>query len=512
MTNGGIQSKTGGDAKKFFSKTVVNPFRRLPRFFRPEYDMSLGVNPKSEMRFQKTNVRGKKATDNIDKDELGSVIDWGSADKVHYDGQKIHAYVGDEIGKTTEVDVYERWEVVRYCLLSDEGQVIGKALLTTTVEKLDSDKDGVQDAFKLLWNESNQNSRKENGTTASGLYRFFMSARRTRHFDKFGYPDEILTEREILSDREGVKHNPRSLFARIRKEPITIDEAFSIDADTCIFNSFNIAIRNKQLELNPIFKRGIWFYKDENSNLVKWRDVTDKERIFHWKVTTDFIKDADSNKFTMEGSLKKPAMTHIGVIGIDGYSNSQGGKKWGSKASAWMGYKVGNGNIKKVFGHLYGRPKEKDTLNEQVMLAAEYLGFQAGFEHNSDDYYSYFKRHNNILYLSIYPKILIDPIKFEETERHRGVPTTPYSLIKQADLGVNYFENNCDDIDFETLLDDAPTFDPDDRTKSDITVSFLIWNALATDTAEKPKQQKDPLIKIYGQQQQKLGNPALAEY
>jgi len=40
MTNAGIQSKTGPDAKKFFSKTVVNPFRRQPRFFRPEYDTS----------------------------------------------------------------------------------------------------------------------------------------------------------------------------------------------------------------------------------------------------------------------------------------------------------------------------------------------------------------------------------------------------------------------------------------------------------------------------------------
>ena len=51
--------------------------------------MSLGVNPKTEIRFQKTNVRGKKAEDNIDKDELGSMVDWGSADPIHYDGQKI---------------------------------------------------------------------------------------------------------------------------------------------------------------------------------------------------------------------------------------------------------------------------------------------------------------------------------------------------------------------------------------------------------------------------------------
>ena len=65
MANGGVQSKTGNDAKKFFGKTVVNPFRRLPKFFRPIYDTSLGATPKSELRFQKPNVRGKKSDENI---------------------------------------------------------------------------------------------------------------------------------------------------------------------------------------------------------------------------------------------------------------------------------------------------------------------------------------------------------------------------------------------------------------------------------------------------------------
>jgi hypothetical protein len=511
MTFAGIQSKTGKDASKFFGKTVVNPFRRLPKFFRPEYDMSLGVNPKSEMRFQKTNIRGRKAESSVGKDELGGGIDHQPSDKVAYDGQKLHRYVADECGKTVEADIYERHEVVRYCLMDDEGKIIGKALYTTTVEKIDSDRDGVQDAFKLLWNESNQNSRKENGTTASGLYRFFMSAKRTRYFDKYGFPDEARTEREILSDREGVKHNTRSLFARIRKEPLTIEEAFSIDADSCIFNSFNIGARIKQLELSPVYKRSVWFYRDSNSQKVKWRDIQEKERQFHWKITEGLIEE-ESNQFSMEGSLKKPSRTHIGAIAVDGYSNSQGGQKWGSKASAWMGWREGNGHRKKVFGHLYGRPQEKDTLNEQVMLAAEYLGFQVFWEHVSDDYYQFFKRHGNLLYLGLYPKILIDPIKLEETERHRGVPTTPYSLTKQADLGMTYFENDWQDIDFEVLLDDAPTFDPNDRTKSDITVSFLIWNAVVSETVVKPAPPKDPLIQIYGQKNRRVTNPALAEY
>lgn len=499
MTFGGIQSKTGKDASKFFSKTVVNPFRRLPKFFRPEYDMSLGVNPKSEMRFQKTNVRGKKSESSVSKDELGGGIDHQPSDKVAYDGQKLHRYVADECGKSIEVDVYERHEVIRYCLMDDEGKIIGKALYTTTVEKIDSDKDGVQDAFKALWNESNQNNKKENGMTGSGLYRFFMSAKRTRYFDPYGYPNIEKTEKEILSDREGVKDNQRSLFARIRKEPLTIEEAFSIDADKCIFNSFNIAKREKELESNPIYKRSVWFYRDEATQKVKWRDITSRERSFHWKVT-ELVPEGEDNKILSEGGLRKPGRMDFGAIGIDGYSNSQGGNKWGSKASAWIGvrYNVLNPNkTNKAIGHLYGRPTEKSTLNEQVLLACEYYGFQAYFEHNSDDYFSYFKERGKIEYLGIYPKILIDPVKIETAERHRGVPTTPYSLTKQADTGIAYFEDSCDKIDFEVLLDDSKDFDPNDRTKFDITVSFLILICVLLEKPNKLPPIKKPLIKIY---------------
>ena len=147
---------------------------------------------------------------------------------------------------------------------------------------------------------------------------------------------------------------------------------------------------------------------------------------------------------------------------------------------------------------MWGRPAEKDTLHEQVLLAAEYYGFQAFYEHNSDDYDSYFKQRGRRLYLGIYPLILIDPVKLKkETERHRGVPTTPYSLTKQADLGVSYFENDWVEIDYQELLDDAKTFDPDNRTKSDVTVSFLITNAVLSEATIIPPPKKYPLVKVY---------------
>lgn len=496
--NGGMQSKSGKDAKKLFSKAVVDPFRRLPKFFRPEYDMSLGVNPKTEMRFQKTNVRGRKAEDAASKDELNSTIDWESADEIAYDGTKQIAYFCDEWGKTKDANVFERHEVIRYCLLDHEGRIIGKALYSTTVEQVDNESNDIDVSAKQLWDASNQNKRQENGHTESGLYRFFQTADEAKNFDKYGFPDVEANIKSILADREAAKNNPRQQAARIRKEPRNVDEAFMVNSDKCIFNPVNIAEREKFLTSNPITKRSIWFYRDENTQEVRWRDIIPKEAGFHWKVSPEFpLSPEFANKFTREGTWKKPANTDFGAIAIDGYSNSQGGQKWGSKASAWVGQRKANGRKKKAIGHLYGRPNEKDLLHEQVMLCSEYLGILAFYEHNSDDYYSYFKLRGKLLYLGIYPKILIDPIKFEKTERHRGVPTTPYSLTKQADLGVSYFENDCDDIDFEVLLEDAKTFDPDDRTKSDITVSFLILNAVLSEVVVKPPPKKNPIVDVY---------------
>jgi len=496
MTNGGIQSKTGSDAKKFFAKTVVNPFRRLPKFFRPEYDMSLGVNPKSEMRFQKTNVRGKKAEENVDKDELGSVIDHQSADTVAYDGQKLHRYVADECGKTTEVNVYDRHEVVRYCLLDDEGQIIGKALYTTTVEKLTTEKDGVQDAFKLLWEESNQEKRQDNGTTSSGLYRFFMSAKRTRNFDDFGFPDEEKTLAQILADRDTVKNNQRALSARIRKEPLTIDEAFSTDSDKCIFNVMNIGAREAYLKENPKLKRHVIFYRDIDQ-VVRWREINDKEEDFHW-VITQFPQAGEENKHTYDVKTRKPARVSDGAIAIDGYSNSQGGK-YGSKASAWIGRRYDLLNPEhtgKAIGHLYGRPQIKETLHEQVLLAAEFYGYQAWYEHNSDDYLSYFRDRGRVGYLGSYPLSTIDPAKRETAERHKGFPTTPFSLTKQTDVGIMYFESHIDSIDFENLLEDAKKFDPNNRTDYDITVSFLMLIVCLMEPVQK-QIKREALVKSY---------------
>lgn len=501
MVNGALQSKTGNDAKKVFGKAIVYPFRKFPRFFRPEYDMSLGINPKTEIRFQQTNIRGKKAEDSIDRDELGSMIDWGSADPVHYDGQKLHRYFSDEWGKTTEANIFDRHEVIRYCLLDEEGKIIGKALYSTTVEKLESDKDGVQEAARQLWEASDQNNREENGLTQSGLYRFFQTSDEGRNFDIYGRPNIEKTIKEILADRESVRNSPRALSARMRKEPRTIDEAFSEDGDKCIFNIINIMERESSLKDRPVYKRKILFEMDVEKQKVRWRDVRKGEEDFCWYLSEDAqLGLFEDNKIIREGTTIKPGRTKFGAISVDSYSNSQGGRKYGSKASAWIGRKREidkPDNTNKAVGHLYGRPKEKDDLHKQVMLASIYFGYQVWFEHNSDSYDAYFRDRGKRHYLGLYPLSCIEPLKRETTDRHRGIPTTPYSLTTQHDNGIAYFENYCHLIDFEELLSAAKKFDPYDRTKFDAVVSFLILITVLNEPTYLPIPKKSPLVQIY---------------
>ncbi len=503
MTNGGIQSKTGKDARKVFSKAIISPFKKLPKFFRPEYDMSGGLTPKTELRLEKTNVRGKKAEDNLDKDELGSLIDFETSDTIAYDGQKLQRYFCDEWCKTTEVNVYDRHEVIRYCLMDDTGKIIGKALYSSTVEKLDTDRDGIQQAAKTLWDDSDQLNRKENGRTASGLYRYFMTADRGRNIDIYGIADEAKTVKEILADRESVKHNPRSLTKRIKKEARTIDEAFSDDDDDCIFNLPNINARKKELRENPVYKRCVQYYRDPLDQTVKWKDVDPTKTELYWSHTAEC--DLSPNKkdtFRYESEVRVPSNSDKGVIGIDGYSNTQGGKQYGSKLSGWMFAKFDTNNPEKTgkfIGHIYGRPNEKDDMHNQILLCAEFHGFTVYYEFVADDYFTYFKNRGRVGYLGLFPLISIDPIKLKKdnVERHRGFPTTEFALTKQNDAMMSYIENYCDKIDYIELLEDLPKFRPYKRTPQDRTVSAMITLVSSMEPVRKPPPQKRPLIRIY---------------
>jgi hypothetical protein len=486
--NGGIQSKTGADAKKVFAKAVVQPFKNLPRFFRPEYDMSLGVTPKSELRFQQTNVRGRKAEGALDKEELGSLIDFQSADIVAYDGQKLHRYFGDEWAKTVEANVFDRHEVIRYCLLDDEGNIIGKALYSSTVEQLESEKDGVQEAAIQLWEASDQSKKGEDGRTASGLYRFFMTADRARNFDVYGEPDVEKTVKAILADRKTVENDRRALAARKRKEARTIEEAFYAGNDRCEFNAELLQKQFQMLQVTPSVLRKIRFFehtkvikadvphaKDRKIREVKWMD----DQMGNWLILEE---PEERNKFTHHNDIIIPTNTLKYCIGVDTFrighadEGSQGTICVFKKSNVINGVETGNYPV----AFYSGRPKLIQHLYDEVIKACMFYGCKVNFEISAGDFfYGYFFDKDCLDLLYWTPAK--DPNK--KTPLKPGTESaSPFELAAQLEAAKLYvdgndplaYNGNIDKIKFPTLIQQLIRYNHAERTPFDEVIALMM--------------------------------------
>lgn len=490
MTNGTIQSKTGADAKKVFAKAVVDPFKKWPRFFKPEYDLSGGVTPKSELRFQNTNVRGKKAEENLEKEELGSLIDFYSADALATDGQKVHRKLDDEWAKTIECNIYDRHEVTRYCLMDDEGRIIGKVLYTSTVEVLETEKDGVQEAAIRLWNDSDQLNKGDNGRTASGLYRFFMTADRAKNFDKYGDPDVQKTIREILADRETVKHNQRSWAARVRKEARTIKEAFYAGNDRCEYNAENFSNQIQELEDNPVYWRQsrLVLKKKTIPSVVIGKKAKETREI-------GFMDDEKSgwfiletpinpNKFEDRGGYLEPKNTMLYQIGVDttqdriAVNGSNPAIVVFKKSLIIDGIETGNYPVA-----LWISPTRLDIhFDEEVMKASLWYGCKANYEiDRRTDFYRYFCNQKCQAFLTWTPTALINPLKKKNFKLEYGSRSgDPFQLAQMLQISKLYADGDSNEaynghvhrIKHIGLLQQGLEYDHLDRTKSDLWVAF----------------------------------------
>ncbi|MFD2922044.1 hypothetical protein ACFS6H_20150 [Terrimonas rubra] len=470
----GIQSKTGTDAKKFFAKAVVRPFKRLPDFFRPEYDKAQGLTPKTELRFQQTNVKGKKAAETLEKDELESMVDFQSSDAVAYDGQKLHRAVNDEFAKTVEVNIYDRHDVVRYCLLDDEGKIIGKALYTSTVEKLETEKNGVSDAARQLWTDSDQNNRQQNGQTISGLYRFFMPADRTRYFDRFGFPDEKKARQAILLDRESVKNDAKRLSARIRKEPLTIEEAFRADGDKCLYNSENLNNQRDFLSWNQdIVERGNFMWKEgKRDTEVVWK----KSSNGRWLMLKGFNpKKEETNQVEQVGNQFYPKNNIRFGSAVDPYDHNQTEDNYKRSMAASLvkqknnPYNFSDPMIGAYICRYYARPATAAAMYEDMIMQCRYFGISILAESNRPGIISYFRDRNHGAFLMHLPGY-----------KEPGIPSTQENKRQASELIEATIEDNCDKIFFIDVIEDLLVFDINKTQKFDLAMAAL-WTEIACD-------------------------------
>jgi|SRR5580692_5756150 len=482
--NGGMQSKTDNDAKNLFKGKIVTPFRRLPDFFRPEIDAYAGNSPDKELKFVLTPRKGKKLMEDFGGMGLNSFINYLSAEQYAYDGWKLHRYLGDEIGKTDSVDVYERHQVVKYCLRVGK-KWIGKCLYTTTVEKLKDDKTTKTAAFKHLWKDSDPEERDANGHTMSGLYRYFTPAFEMYEFDIYGMPLIEEGKTFYLNTRAGLAHNPRLLAGEISKNPFTETELFYDAAEKCLYDAMKL---NIQLE-NISWKENL----TEKGNFV-WRDGVkfgkvdwEKSRNGRYTICTgfNFKKADDANRVLKQGDSYIPNNNFAFSMGCDPFKYDKVKDNRRSDCAAFVYQKFDLADPGNPFNDAFVckytyRAATTGFQYEDLLKMAWYFGCQILFERNIDNWRDYFINNRCQHFLMKLPG-----------EDDYGLYSDGRGKMIQllSDYTEAYINEFIHKVFFSDLIEEWLEFDPGDTTKFDRSIGAGM--TLIASKKHKPRNQSD---------------------
>lgn len=498
----GIQSKTNDDAKGMFLK-LVQRWQRFPVFMKP---LDEGTkSPKSELRFFEPSTTSRKETVKEYKEAINSWIDFKSTVKGAYDGYKLHTYIMDEAAKNPpDCDPYETWDIVKFCLLNG-SKIIGKALITTTVESTESFT--ASQSYKRMWDDSNPNEKKPNGRTTSGLYRYYnpgymgyygTDENGISFIDEYGYSRQELTKEFILRGREGLSGN--KLSSQIRKLSLTVTEAFMSDGEKCYFNAHNIENQKTWLkEYAPkSLVRRITFFRRENGE-VDWRH--DEKGCF--QMVWDFPDKKMANKHSKKDGFKSPTNTDFGSIGVDPYSFTETVSGKQSMGVAYMFIKGNpldpeNSNFAAI--RYADRPPRKSIFYDNICMMAEYFGVKINYEADINDFIEYYENIGKHHYLMTRPKSSIDPNRRSKSIKKQigTLSKDQFALQRHFDLVNLYVEDHCEKIYFMELLDDLLRYDHYKRTKSDDTVAFGMALLGSSELLKVIKQQsKLQIIKVY---------------
>jgi hypothetical protein len=441
------------------------------------------MTPKGDLRFFKTNKRGAVEDSFAEKIELESAITFKSSDKFAYDGMKIHRYLADEAGKTKNVDVYERHQVVQFCLQQEEN-IIGKALYTTTVEEME---DGGE-SFKALWQASDQNKKNTNGRTKSGLYQYFMPAYKTLFYDKYGIPDEEKAKEFYMGERNALMDDNRALASFIRKNPFTIEEAFFSEAESCIYDA--LALNRQKESITWIDKKELYLQGD----FVWEKAERDTRVLFVEKANGKFKVHSKANvhdhtfynQVEDYGTKKVPKATKSYAIAVDPFDHSitTSNERSDGAGYAYRRYDAIDELSETFLVQYINRPDKAEIFYEDMIKLAHFFGCEVLSEDNKVGLIKYFEYRGYERFLT----------KMPNASKY-GISATVKTHQQIAEETESYITDNLKKVIFTELLDDWLHFNINKTTKFDAAMAagYTLIAASKSKFAQKAEQK----VKLY---------------
>ena len=498
----GILSKTGADAKKMFTDKVVPIANRLPFFFKPIQD---GMDkPKTELAFRipASKITKKNMYDAVDEELYGldTTIDWKNTDENSYDGEKLLLLVHDESGKWIKPNnILNNWRVTKTCLRLG-SKIIGKCMMGSTSNALSKGGDN----FKKLYEDSNIETRNENGQTKSGMYSLFipMEWNMEGFIDKHGMPVFHKPETSVLgvdnemisngaidywqAEVDSLNKDADALNEFYRQFPRTESHAFRDESKTSLFNLTKIYQQidyNDSLIIEQHVTRGKFYWQD---------GVKDTTVIFSPDPKGRFKVSWMPNKNITNQKYKKynyyfPMNEHIGAFGCDSYdiSGTVVGRGSNGALHGLTKFNMEEAPSNEFFLEYVARPQTAEIFFEEVLMACVFYSMPILIENNKPRLLYHFKNRGYRGFCMNRPDKHFN--KLSKTEKELGgIPNTSED-VKQShasaiesyiekhigiDLTGTYRETtDMGSMYFTRTLDEWARFDINNRTKFDASIS-----------------------------------------
>ncbi len=493
----GVQSKTYPDAKDLFSEKIILAWHGLPIYFSPKFDSKL--YPSSEINFRDPKLKEEDVVQ-FESAELNSWIQARPSVYTAFDGAKLHFYLLDEAGKIEEMLVTQTWRVAKQCLRV-RGEIIGKALITSTVEE--TTKGGLKE-FKKIWDASNREKTKLNklGQTESGLIPYYKPAQETFVFDQYGFSiigepllhqkrwrfehgdkdwekgGQELVDIEINSQKDAIERQKT-----IRMYSRNLREAFRTDVKHCHFNLGKIDARLDDFSYgNDLVVVGNLVWKDGVvDSTVEFREQANGRWQFK-KTVLDWLIANSNNVKNMGGELF-PGNRALGVIDCDPYKydNVQDEKRRSlGVAFAYLTHipDIDRGEDENHWetDDLIGQYSFRGTVsafNEDIILFIVFMGMMVNAETNSGNVNEHLISRGYHRFLKFRKKVKKKEgrVQIEESTNPGFITLGDSSKKPLFDATDTYIEYKCHRCVFPDFLQDCKDVEYDNLNPYDYFVA-----------------------------------------